>query len=226
VIRTLGIFQSDAEAQAYRSTGGAVIQPNARAGDIKYADLNDDGVINDEDRYVAGSPIPKLQGGFTMDATWRRLNLGLALRGQSGNKIFNVVRYWTDRMDENSSYRQDLNPWTPTNTSTDDPRAVFGAAGADNARANTDRWLESGSFLRIQNVVLGYMIPDRYLSRLGVHGSGTRVYLNVQNLHTFTGFSNWDPEVAAGGNTLSRGIDDGEIYPNPRTITVGIDFRP
>jgi len=226
VIKTLGIFQSDAEAQGYKSSGGAVIQPNARAGDIKYADLNDDGVINDGDRYVAGSPIPKLQGGFTMDATWRRFNLGLALRGQSGNKIFNVVRYWTDRLDENSNYREDLSPWSPTNTNTDDPRAVFGAAGADNARANTDRWLESGSFLRVQNVVLGYVIPDRLLSGLGVRGSGTRVYLNVQNLHTFTGFSNWDPEVAAGGSALSRGIDDGEIYPNPRTITVGIDLHP
>jgi len=226
VIRTLGIFQSDAEAQAYRNSDGKVIQPNARAGDIKYADLNDDGVINDDDRSVAGSPIPNLQGGFSMDATWRRFNLGLALRGQSGNKIFNVARYWTDRMDENSNYRQDLNPWTPSNTNTDDPRAVFGAAGADNARANTDRWLEDGSFLRIQNVQLGYAIPDRLLSRIGVAGQGTRVYLNFQNLYTFTGFSNWDPEVVAGGNTLSRGIDDGEIYPNPRTVTFGVEFRP
>jgi TonB-linked SusC/RagA family outer membrane protein len=226
VIKTLGIFQSDAEAQAYRSTHGTVIQPNARAGDIKYADLNDDGVINDDDRYVAGSPIPSLQGGFSMDATWRRFNLGLALRGQRGNKIFNVARYWTDRMDENSNYRQDLSPWTTTNTNTDDPRAVFGAAGADNARANTDRWLEDGSFLRIQNVQLGYQIPDRVLSRIGVNGQGTRVYLNFQNLYTFTGFSNWDPEVVAGGNTLSRGIDDGEIYPNPRTVTFGVEFRP
>lgn len=226
VIKTMGIFQSDAEVQAYRATNGHVIQPNAKAGDVKYADLNDDGVINDDDRYVAGSPIPKLQGGFTMDATWRRFNLGVALRGQSGNKIFNVARYWTDRLDENSNYRQDLNPWTPSNTNTDDPRAVWGAAGADNARSNTDRWIESGSFLRIQNLQLGYQVPDRLLSRIGVNGQGTRVYLNFQNLYTFTGYSNWDPEVVAGGGTLSRGIDDGEIYPNPRTVTFGVEFRP
>ncbi|HEX8830520.1 MAG TPA: hypothetical protein VF705_05105, partial [Longimicrobium sp.] len=138
----------------------------------------------------------------------------------------NVARFWTDRMDENSNYRQDLSPWTPTNTNTDDPRAVWGAAGADNARANSDRWIESGSFLRIQNLQLGYAIPDRVLSRIGVSGQGSRVYVNLQNLYTFTGYSNWDPEVVAGGNTLSRGIDDGEIYPNPRTVTFGIEFRP
>jgi TonB-linked SusC/RagA family outer membrane protein len=226
VIKTLGIFQSDAEAQAYKNSHGVKIQPNARAGDVKYADLNDDGVINDDDRYVAGSPIPKLQGGFSMDATWRSFSLGLALRGQSGNKIFNVVRFWTDRMDENSNYRQDLNPWTPTNTNTTDPRPVWGAAGADNARANSDRWIENGSFLRIQNLVLGYAIPGSVLRRVGMQGQGTRVYVNFQNLHTFTGYSNWDPEVAANGGALTRGIDDAEIYPNPRTITVGIDLRP
>jgi TonB-linked SusC/RagA family outer membrane protein len=225
VLRTAGIFQTDAEAQAYKSSGGQVIQPGAKAGDIRYADLNDDGVINDEDRYVAGSPIPSLQGGFNFDATWHALNVGMALRGVHGNKIFNVVRFWTDRMDENSNYRADLNPWSPTNTSGTDPRAVFGAAGASNARPNTDRWIEDGSYLRIQNLVLGYALPGAVARRLGVSGTGSRVYVNVQNLHTFTHFSNWDPEVLGDANALARGIDDGRIYPNPRTVTFGLDLH-
>ncbi|MDB4949034.1 MAG: TonB-dependent outer membrane protein SusC/RagA [Gemmatimonadetes bacterium] len=225
VLKTAGLFQSDAEVQAYRNSAGHLIQPDAKPGDIRYADLNDDGVINDDDRYVAGSPIPKLQGGFNFDATWHALNVGLALRGVHGNKIFNVVRYWTDRMDENSSYRSGLDPWTPTNTNTTDPRAVWGAAGASNARPNTDRWLEDGSYLRIQNLVLGYALPSAVARRIGVTGDGSRVYLNVQNLHTFTHFSNWDPEVLGDANPLARGIDDGRVYPNPRTFTLGLDLR-
>jgi hypothetical protein len=209
---------------AYKSSNGTVIQPGAKAGDIRYADLNDDGLINDDDRYVAGSPIPDYEVGFTMDAAWQAFSFGLALRGSHGAEIFNVARFWTDRMDENSNYRSDVDPWTPTNTNTDDPRAVFGPAGASNARSNSDRWIEDGSYLRIQNVVLGYRLPARLTSRVGIQGEGSRIYLNVQNLHTFTSFSNWDPEVPGGG-ALSRGIDDGRIYPNPRTFTLGIDVN-
>lgn len=223
VLKTDGLFQSDAEAQAYRNADGRVIQPNARAGDIRYADLNGDGTISDDDRYVAGSPIPDLEGGLAFNGGFRAFTFGLAMRGSHGAEVFNVVRYWTDRMDENSNYRAGLNPWTPTNTNTDDPRAVFGAAGAENARANTDRWIEDGSFLRIQNLMVGYQLPARLTSRLGIAGEGSRIYLNVQNLHTFSGFSNWDPEIVGTG--LSRGIDDASIYPNPRTFTLGIDVN-
>lgn len=224
VLRADGIFQSDAEVQAYRSSNGTVIQPTARAGDIRYADLNDDGLINDDDRYVAGSPIPELETGFSLNADWRAFSFGLALRGSHGAEVFNVARFWTDRLDENSNYRSDVDPWTPTNTDTDDPRAVFGAAGASNARSNTDRWIEDGSYVRIQNVVVGYRVPADLTRRFGVSGEGSRIYLNVQNLHTFTSFSNWDPEIR-GGDPLTRGIDDGRIYPNARTVTLGIDVN-
>ena len=224
VLRTDGIFQSDAEVQAHRSSDGTLIQPNARPGDIRYADLNDDGIIDLDDRYVAGSAIPEFETGFTLDADWRAFSFGLSMRGSHGVEVFNVVRFWTDRMDENSNYRSDLNPWTPQNTDTDDPRAVFGAAGADNARVNSDRWIEDGSYLRIQNLLLGWRIPSGVTRRMGVAGEGSRLYLNIQNLHTFTSFSNWDPEIRGGG-ALSRGIDDGRIYPNPRTFTLGIDVN-
>lgn len=224
VLKTDGIFQSEDEVQAHRNGEGQVIQPNAKPGDIRYVDVNGDGVINDGDRYVAGSPIPDLETGFSLNATYRRFNLGLALRGSFGQEVFNVARFWTDRMDENSNYRSDLDPWTPDNRNTDDPRAVFGAEGADNARANTDRYIEDGSFLRVQNLVLGYVLPGSLTRRFGLAGEGSRIYLNIQNLHTFTGFSNWDPEINTG-DALSRGIDDGRIYPNPRTFTLGIDLN-
>ncbi|HEY0038860.1 MAG TPA: SusC/RagA family TonB-linked outer membrane protein, partial [Longimicrobium sp.] len=226
LVRTDGIFQSAAEVQAHRSSKGVLIQPDAKPGDVRFRDVNDDGTINDEDREVAGSPIPELEGGMNLNATFRRFSVGLAMRGSYGAEVFNVARYWNERGDENHNFRAGYSPWRADNTNTDDPRLVFGREGASNARANSDRWLEDGSYLRVQNVVLGYQIPASLTERIGVStGQGTRVYLNIQNVHTFTGFSNWDPEIRGFDTPLSRGIDDGRIYPNPRTFTIGLDLN-
>ena len=219
-----GIFQNQAEIDNYKNSQGLVIQPNAKPGDIKYADLNGDGIINDGDRYNAGNGIPKVQTGLFLSATKGPLDVGVNLRGSYGNKIYNVVRYWTDRMDDLNNSRAGLNPWSPTNPSTTTPRAVFGAAGAANADPVSDRWLENGSYTRIQNLVIGYALPQMIAQKVGA-SAGSRVYLNIQNLHTFTSFSNWDPEILGFGDPLARGIDDGFIYPHPRTITFGLDLR-
>jgi hypothetical protein len=101
---------------------------------------------------------------------------------------------------------------------------VFGAAGAANADPVSDRWLENGNFTRIQNLVIGYSLPQFIAQRVGA-GTGSRMYVNIQNLHTFTNYSNWDPEILGFGDPLARGIDDGFIYPNPRTITFGLDLH-
>jgi hypothetical protein len=89
----------------------------------------------------------------------------------------------------------------------------------------SDRWIEDADFLRIQNIVLGYTLPMSFSRGIGLRDeSRPRVYVNVQNAHTFTNFSNWDPETLGGG-LLSRGFDDGAIYPNVRTVSVGFDLR-
>jgi TonB-linked SusC/RagA family outer membrane protein len=218
VKKMAGIFQSDAEA-------AASAQPGARAGDVRYADLNGDNIINDQDRYNAGSGIPKLTGGMFFDAKYGAIDVGLNLRGSWGAKIFNVPRFWTDRMDDLGNYRADLKPWTPTNHSTTTPRAVFGAAGAANADPVSDRWIENGSFVKIQNISLAYTLPATYLARFGGPSISPKIYVNVQNLHTFTKFKNWDPEALGFGDPLSRGVDDGYIYPNVRTLSFGIDLK-
>ncbi len=218
VLKTDGIFQSAAEVQA---SG----QPDAKPGDVRYVDLNGDGRITDDDRYDAGNAVPDVTGGLFLDGHYRRFEFGLNLRGSAGGKIFNVARYWTDRMDDISNFREGLEPWSPTNPSTTTPRAVIGPQGASNANPVSDRWIESGSFLRIQNVSLGYRVPGEVVRWLGVSAAEPRIYVNVQNLYTFTGFSNWDPETLGFGDPLARGIDDGYIYPNPRTITFGLDLR-
>jgi len=224
VKKVAGIFQNQAEINAYTGPNGQLIQPNAKPGDIKYADLNGDGVINAADRYNAGNGIPKLQGGLFIDSHFGAVSVGVNLRGAYGYKIYNVVQYWTSRMDDLNNSRVGLNPWSPTNTKTGTPRPVFGAAGAANADPVSDRWLENGNYTRLQNLIIGYELPAHLVSRLGA-ASGSRVYLNIQNLHTFTSYSNWDPEILGFGDPLARGIDDGFIYPNPRTVTIGLDLR-
>jgi hypothetical protein len=230
VLQTAGIFQTAAEVTAHTTTrpNGTVVvlQPNAKPGDVIFNDLNGDGLINDDDRYNAGNGIPKLSGGLFMDGKYGAWDFGLNFHGASGFKIFSVVKYWTERMDDpaNNS-RAGLSPWTPTNPSTTTPRAVVGTAGAQNATFRSDRWIEDGSYLRLQNLILGYSVPEQYAGRLGLNAQRPRVYVNIQNLHTFTKYSGWDPEILGYGSPLGRGIDDGYIYPNVRTITLGLDLR-
>jgi TonB-linked SusC/RagA family outer membrane protein len=230
VLQTAGIFQNAAQVTAHTTrlaNGNTVIlQPGAQPGDVIFNDLNGDGLINDDDRYNAGNGVPKLSGGLFLDGKYGAFDFGLNFRGAAGYKIFSVVKYWTERMDDpaNNS-RAGLQPWTPTNPSTTTPRAVVGTAGAMNATFRSDRWIENGNFLRIQNLLLGYAVPERYLSSLGLASQRPRVYVNIQNLHTFTGYSGWDPEILGYGSPLGRGIDDGYIYPNVRTITLGLDLR-
>lgn len=224
VLETDGIFQSLDEVVAH----GA--QPSAQPGDVRFVDRNGDGLINDEDRYVAGSAVPDLEGGLFLDGSYNRFDFGLGLRGSYGAEIFNVVRWWTDRGDDPNNFRRGYSPWTPDNPTTDTPRLVFGAAGAMNSTLVSDRWLDDGSYLRIQNVVLGYRVPGSVARSLGLGELGPRIYLNLQNLHTFTSYPNWDVEAAGSGfnnaadAALYPGFDDGAIYPIPRTVTIGIDF--
>ncbi len=218
VLQTDGIFQSAAEVQASA-------QPDAKPGDVRYVDRNGDGRISDDDRYNAGSAVPDLTGGLFLDGRYRRFDFALNLRGSAGGKIFNVARYWTDRMDDISNFRAGLVPWSLTNPSTTTPRAVIGPQGASNANPLSDRWIESGSFLRIQTVSLGYRVPGDVAGWLHLAMVEPRLYVAVQNLYTFTGFSNWDPETLGFADPLARGVDDGAIYPNPRTITFGLDLR-
>ena len=128
-------------------------------------------------------------------------------------------------MDDPQNHRAGYNPWSATNPSATTPRPVFGPNGASNDRPNSDRWIEDGSYWRIQNLVLGYTLPQSVLERTGLRAGTPRVYLNIQNLHTFTSYSNWDPEILGFADPLARGIDDGRIFPNVRTISVGLDLR-
>ncbi|HEX6927082.1 MAG TPA: TonB-dependent receptor [Longimicrobiaceae bacterium] len=226
-----GIFQSEEEVQNHTTTleDGTVVvlQPNAQPGDVRYADLNKDGAINDQDKYAAGDAVPDLEGGLFFDGRIGRFDFTAGLRGSFGNEIFNEVRWWMLRMDDNSNLPKGTKPWTPENPSATTPRALIGGLAADNARRESDRWVEDGSFVRIQNLQIGYSLPESLLSRAGLDARDARVYVNVQNLYTFTDYTGFDPEFVgflSDVSTLERGIDFGRVYPSPRTISVGFDI--
>ncbi|MBC6608884.1 TonB-dependent receptor [Hymenobacter sp. BT188] len=200
-------------------------QPDAQPGDVRYKDLNGDGRITDDaDRAHSGSPFPKLQYGVNLTSGYGGFDLAVFFQGVSGNDVWNATRFWTDRLDENSAYRSDLNPWTITNPSTTTPRPVKeGPSARNNSRAASTRWLESGSYMRLKNIQLGYTIPKEVLERVkGI--SSVRVYLTGQNVFTITDYSGYDPEtIGGGGGVLTRGLDEGS-YPNVRTFTAGIQL--
>lgn len=221
VIKSGGIFKSQQEIDGYKSKSGAVIQPNARPGDVRYIDANDDGTINNSDRQYAGSPWPTLQVGAQFNIAYRQFSLNLQLVGVFGNKIYNDIRRQLDSY-ELANFRKDINPWSPTNPNGTDARLAVNQSSdptvTSNNMAQTDRWLESGSYVRVRNLELGYAVPANILNR--VTFTNARIYVSGQNLLTITKYKGLDPDVQGTG-IISRGFDAGN-WPSSRIISVGI----
>ncbi|NID13313.1 SusC/RagA family TonB-linked outer membrane protein [Fibrivirga algicola] len=220
VLKTAGIFQNQGEIDAYVNRDGTRIQPNAKPGDIRYVDTDGNGTINVDDRQYVGSPWPTLQAGLQGNASYKGFSLNVQLVGVFGYTVYNSVRAGLDGY-QNTNFRRDVSPWSPTNTNTSDPR--IGLQNDDlgiqsNNLAYTDRWLENASYGRIRNIELGYTLPAPLLSRAKVRNA--RVYVSGQNLFTVTKYTGLDPDVT-GANIQERGVDNGH-YPSPRVISVGI----
>ena len=143
--------------------------------------------------------------------------------GVFGNQLYNRPRYQVDRMDQNTNFRSGANPWTTQNTNTDFPRAAMGAPDQGiqfNVLPQTDRWLESGTYVRLRNLEIGYMLPNRLLQPVGF--TSGKVVVTGQNLLTFTKYTGLDPDIT-GVNIFERGLDNGQ-YPALRIISVGLNF--
>lgn len=213
-----GIFQNATEV-----TKHATQTAGTAAGDLKFKDLNNDGVINEKDRKFLGSFIPKATYAFNLGANYKNFDFSLFFQGVSGNKIYNATRVITEGMVRFfNAGTQVLNAWTPTNTNTNIPRAISSDPN-QNARPST-RFLEDGSYLRLKNIMLGYNVPVKSLqsSTRGVV-KGFRVYVSAQNMLTFTKYSGYDPEVGnrTPGASLTNGIDFA-VYPQPKAYQLGV----
>ena len=191
-------------------------------GDIKYRDINEDGVINNDDRTVIGNPHPDFTFGFQNNLSYKAFDLGLFLQGSYGNDVFNAV----DRtLTAANSYYVNQSPAVLDYWSIDNPNATAPRL-ARNDTPNiliSDRYITDGSYLRIQNLTLGYTLPSNYSKQIGI--SKLKIYGSVQNLYTITNYSGYDPEVGTyNQNALLMGIDNGR-YPSPRTFTLGLNVE-
>ncbi|PRD49417.1 SusC/RagA family TonB-linked outer membrane protein [Sphingobacterium haloxyli] len=211
--QTAGIFQNEAEVDAYTNSEGNLIQPNARPGDFRWEDINGDGVINENDRTFIGDPTPNWSFGFTLNLAWKNLDAVIFGQGVAGNKVFQGLR----RLDvNNANYsKRALGRWTGEGSSADFPR-LTDADGNNNFTNPSDFYLEDGSYFRFKTVQLGYTLPTDWTQRIKLQKA--RIYVMAENLLTFTRYSGFDPEI--GGDVMS--IDRG-IYPQARSFMFGLN---
>ncbi len=223
-----GIFQSQAEADAHAPYGTTGY--NA-PGKFKYADVNNDGEINDDDRTVIGNPHPDFTYGINLSLTYKNINLTVFGNGVQGNDIYNYVRYFADfnTFQGNRSTRALNDAWQPSNPSA--PRSQWTAANPDatspimdandQISSRTSSYLiEDGSYFRLRNVQLTYTFSDALNDTLGI--SGGNIYFQGQNLLTVTNYSGLNPEVQTT-NDIQLGYDGG-FMPVSRTLTVGLNL--
>jgi TonB-linked SusC/RagA family outer membrane protein len=204
LIQANGLFQSQAEINNYKNSNGVVIQPSAKPGDVKFVDANGDGQITDADRQYSGSAFPSLQSGMQFNGSYKQFSIGLQLVSVTGFKLFNDVRRILDSY-ANTNFRADVNPWTPTNTNTSDPRIGIQTNDpglVSNALYSTTRWLENGSYLRVRNLELGYSFSKSFLNKFNVDNA--RLFVSGQNLFTITQIPQ-EPVLLTVGSTQLPG---------------------
>lgn len=211
-----GIFQTKDEINRHVNSKGELLQPDAQPGDIRFIDTNGDGYIDEDDKVYCGSGIPKVEANINLSANWRGFDFSAVISGSFGFKIYNANRYLYEGMNSASNFlATTLNAWTPTNTSTVIPRAIYGDPN-DNTREST-RFLENGDFVRLRQAQLGYTLPAS-LSK-AIYCERIRFYVSGENLFTITGYSGANPEFSRS-SVLNTGIDK-LIYPFTRSYTVG-----
>jgi len=210
---TMGIFQTQAEIDAYTNADGGLIQPNARPGDFKWADLNNDGMIDGDDRTFIGDPTPTWAFGFTLNVAYKGFDAVVFGQGVAGNKIFQGLR----RLDiNNANYStKALGRWTGAGSSSSYPR--LSDNDPNNNFANpSDFYLEDGDFFRLKTLQLGYTVPSLWTNQIGLQKA--RIYVMSENLFTLTKYSGFDPEIGGGILSIDRGI-----YPQARSFMVGLN---
>ena len=206
---TDGIFQNQSEVNTH------AVQPGAEPGDIRFRDLNNDGVINDSDRTVIGNPNPSWLFSMNNSLSYKGFELSVFLQGIAGNKIYNANNI--DNTGVAAAYNQTtdvLKRWQGEGTSNSMPRAVFGDPN-QNTRVS-DRFVENGSYLRLKNITLSYTFPKQWLQKAQIENA--RLSLSCENVATITGYSGFDPEVGINGIDQNR-------YPISRTFSLGLNFN-
>ncbi len=243
---TEGLFRNEADIVGHATqTGGSTPYANkidkvsgAWIGDLKFVDQNGDGVIDDADQKIIGDPNPDLTFGFTNTFSYKNFELNVGLTGQIGGDVLNWSRYrieglssiWDNQavsvLDRAKSEKidpagsDDISNLQLAKGHNGIPR--FSNLDSNGNQRMSDRWIEDGSYLRIQNISLTYNLPEKWAKKAFMQSA--RIYFNVQNVYTFTKYSGYDPEIGAyNQSSLLQNIDRGR-YPTPRTYTIGLNL--
>ena len=220
--KTAGLFQNQKEINDWIAAGNGIYQADVKPGDVKYVDVNHDGVINASDKVDLGNGLPKYTFGFNVNLAWKGFDLSANFTGAAG---FQIAQSYRDPSSSQANYsRRILKRWTGEGTSNEIPRVTYGDVGN---WLFSDLYLQDGDYIRLQNLTMGYdfkkLIAWKGLSKM-------RLYFQVQNLFTLTKYDGMDPEIGSfngtNGNSSDSwvsGVDMG-YYPHPRTFIVGLNL--
>ena len=215
--KTDGIFQTVEEVNAH-SKNGVLLQPNAQPGDIRFKDLNGDGVIDENDKAYAGTGLPKLEANLSLGGSYKGFDFSALIGSGWGNKLYNGNRYFYESMSAGSNMlATTLNSWTPENHS-NTPRAVLQDPNGNSRES--DRFLESGDFVRLRQLQFGYTVPNKALGKAKI--DKLRFYVSAENLFTITKYSGIDPEFSRT-SVLDTGVDR-FVYPFTRSFVSGVQY--
>jgi len=212
-LKTDGIFQNQSEVDAHPSQ--LALGANAQPGDIRFVDVNNDGVINEQDKTYIGDPIPDVTMGLNISFDYKNFDFQMYLFSSIGNEI---VRNYERNLSLTNKTSYELDRWTGPGTSNSVPRATTGATS--NA-VFSDYFVEDASYIRAQNMQIGYTLNKNTTNAIGV--DKLRFYASVTNLFTLTKYRGYDP-TSSSGNPLGGGFDNG-FYPTPRTFLLGVNFK-
>lgn len=214
-----GLFQNQTEINAHTGEHGEILQPNAQPGDIRFKDLNNDGVINDDDKTYIGSAFPDLMVGANINLSWKNIDFMANFYGTVGNDVFNTTKTRYSGVGGENVYAGAYNSaWHGEGTSYDIPRLSANDANMNYKRVSSF-FVEDGSYLRCKQLQIGYTLP-RDLTKVCT----LRLSFSAQNPFTITKYSGMDPEAAATGAVTESGVDEAG-YPNPRTYLFGININ-
>lgn len=239
-----GVYATKKELETHaRPTKNGVPLPVGAAGgsiwygDLKFKDFNGDGIIDEHDQTFLGSPIPKYQIGFNNTFSYKNIDLNIFFAANVGNKVFNQLRVNGEYPGTSFGYFKSLTDYAkltlidPKGDATDidnikvtNPETRIPGLRNDNTNdnnRNSDKFVESGTFLRCKNISLGYTVPEKLISKASI--KYLRVYFNVSNAFIITNYKGMDPEIGSW-DPLSAGVDGG-FYPQPRVFTIGANIK-
>lgn len=215
-----GLFQNWEEVNAHTDEHGTKIQPDAKPGDIRFKDLNHDGVLDANDKAFIGNPYPDLMMGINLGLRYKNIDFTANFYGTFGNDIFNKTKGLYSGIDGSNVWAGTLNEaWHGEGTSNDIPRLTNNDPNLNYERVSSF-YVEDGSYMRCKLMQIGYTLPKKW-----VGDTDLRISFSAQNPFTITGYSGMDPErPALDGSVIETGIDN-TAYPSPRTFLFGIDFK-